>query len=237
MPILRLSHVGICVSDLERSQRFYCDQLGFTPQSKLHVKGEPSDTLLGLEHVDLRAVYLERDGVCIELLHFASPATEGTSHDGSINRLGLTHLSLRVSDLASTLAKLDAAGVAVDARSRIENPQLGSAAIFVRDPDGTRALVENAERDGVKVIIAGAGMSAALPGYCASLCSLPVIGVPVASGPLSGIDALLAIVSSDADMTLRAAVVGALGKGNLGTDNEMKLINALTVQPGARSEG
>jgi 5-(carboxyamino)imidazole ribonucleotide mutase len=62
-----------------------------------------------------------------------------------------------------------------------------------RDPDGTRELVENAERDGVRVIIAGAGMSAALPGYCASLCKLPVIGVPVASGALAGIDALLAI--------------------------------------------
>jgi phosphoribosylaminoimidazole carboxylase PurE protein len=62
-----------------------------------------------------------------------------------------------------------------------------------RDPDGTRSLVENAERDGIKVIIAGAGMSAALPGYCASLCKLPVIGVPVASGALAGIDALLAI--------------------------------------------
>ena len=63
-----------------------------------------------------------------------------------------------------------------------------------RDPDGTRALVERAERDGTGVIIAGAGMSAALPGYCASLCKLPVIGVPVASGALQGIDALLAIV-------------------------------------------
>lgn len=47
------------------------------------------------------------------------------------------------------------------------------------------------------------------------------------------VDALLAIVASDADMQLRAAVVGALGKSRLGTDNEMKLINALKVRPGA----
>ena len=81
-----------------------------------------------------------------------------------------------------------------------------------RDPDGTRALVENAERDGVKVIIAGAGMSAALPGYCASLCSLPVIGVPIASGPLSGIDALLAITQMPPGVPV--AAVGIDGAKN-----------------------
>ena len=60
-----------------------------------------------------------------------------------------------------------------------------------RDPDGTRKLVEEAKGKGVGVIIAGAGMSAALPGYCASLTDLPVIGVPIASGALQGMDALL----------------------------------------------
>lgn len=81
-----------------------------------------------------------------------------------------------------------------------------------RDPDGTRVLVENAERDGVRVIIAGAGMSAALPGYCASLCTLPVIGVPVASGALAGIDALLAIAQMPPGVPV--AAVGIDGAKN-----------------------
>jgi phosphoribosylaminoimidazole carboxylase PurE protein len=46
----------------------------------------------------------------------------------------------------------------------------------------------------VKVVIAGAGLSAALPGFAASLTDLPVIGVPFAVGPLNGFDALLATV-------------------------------------------
>ncbi|MEA1996707.1 MAG: 5-(carboxyamino)imidazole ribonucleotide mutase [Gemmatimonadota bacterium] len=62
-----------------------------------------------------------------------------------------------------------------------------------RSPDKTRDLIAQASERGIRVIIAGAGMSAALPGFCASYTSLPVIGVPVSSGPLGGIDALLSI--------------------------------------------
>ena len=73
LPIQRLTHVGICVSDLERSLAFYRDLLGFAPEHELEVEGEPTDTLLRLRGTKLKAVYLARDGVRIELLHFASP--------------------------------------------------------------------------------------------------------------------------------------------------------------------
>jgi 5-(carboxyamino)imidazole ribonucleotide mutase len=61
-----------------------------------------------------------------------------------------------------------------------------------RQPDQTARLVSGARAQGFKVIIAGAGLSAALPGFAASLSDLPVIGVPFAVGPLNGLDALLA---------------------------------------------
>jgi len=61
-----------------------------------------------------------------------------------------------------------------------------------RQPDQTADLVKNARKQGFKVVIAGAGLSAALPGFAASLTDLPVIGVPFAVGPLNGLDALLA---------------------------------------------
>ena len=61
-----------------------------------------------------------------------------------------------------------------------------------RQPDQTRDLVSGARGRGCKVIIAGAGLSAALPGFAASLTDLPVIGVPFAVGALNGLDALLA---------------------------------------------
>ena len=61
-----------------------------------------------------------------------------------------------------------------------------------RQPEQTSDLVKTARQKGFKVVIAGAGLSAALPGFAASLTDLPVIGVPFAVGPLNGLDALLA---------------------------------------------
>ena len=61
-----------------------------------------------------------------------------------------------------------------------------------RHPDQTADLVKGARKKGFRVVIAGAGLSAALPGFAASVTDLPVIGVPFAVGPLNGLDALLA---------------------------------------------
>src|SRR5713226_774053 len=63
-----------------------------------------------------------------------------------------------------------------------------------RQPDETAKMVKRAEQDGFKVIIAAAGMAAHLPGFCASLTTLPVIGVPLAGSDLNGMDALMSIV-------------------------------------------
>lgn len=62
-----------------------------------------------------------------------------------------------------------------------------------RTPDAVEAFAKNAEARGIKVIIAGAGMAAALPGVIAAQTTLPVIGVPI-KGMLDGMDALLSIV-------------------------------------------
>lgn len=62
-----------------------------------------------------------------------------------------------------------------------------------RTPREVEEFASNAEGRGIKVIIAAAGMAAALPGVIASMTTLPVIGVPIAS-TLDGMDALLAIV-------------------------------------------
>jgi 5-(carboxyamino)imidazole ribonucleotide mutase len=62
-----------------------------------------------------------------------------------------------------------------------------------RTPEDVVNYASGAERRGLKVIIAMAGLSAALPGVVAAHTTLPVIGVPIASGPLSGADALLSV--------------------------------------------
>ena len=63
-----------------------------------------------------------------------------------------------------------------------------------RQPSETADLAKDAMRRGIRVIIAAAGLSAALPGFIASHTSLPVVGVPISAGPLHGIDALLSMV-------------------------------------------
>lgn len=63
-----------------------------------------------------------------------------------------------------------------------------------RSPDRVAALARGAEVEGYRVIIAVAGLAAALPGVVAAHTRLPVIGLPVGVGPLKGLDALLAIV-------------------------------------------
>ncbi len=135
VPVLRLTHIGICVSDLDRSLRFYRDLLGFELEHDLHVEGEPTDTLLRLRDIVLDAVYLSRDGVRIELLRFhrppAPPPRTRTMHEP-----GLTHLSFRVADLDATLAALRAAGERVLDETVIRFPEWQSAACMIVDPDG-----------------------------------------------------------------------------------------------------
>ena len=63
-----------------------------------------------------------------------------------------------------------------------------------RNPEKTIALAQNAKAEGIEIIIAGAGLSAHLPGFIAAHTTLPVIGIPIASGALNGLDALFSIV-------------------------------------------
>jgi len=138
LPGLRVSHVGICVSDWKRSLRFYHDVLGFRYLHELTLAGEPSSTLLQLDEVAFRAIYLEREGLRIELLHYERPGCEAGAIPRPMNQLGLTHLSLRVDDLEAQLRRLAEAGVEVLEATRIDLPEAGVKAVFVTDPDGTR---------------------------------------------------------------------------------------------------
>jgi len=146
MPLLRVTHIGVCVSEIERSLRFYRDVLGFRYLSEIQVAGEPSNTLLQLPDVDLHAVYLERDGTRIELLHYRKPGHAVGMRPRPMNQLGLTHLSFRVDDLAATLQMIEKAGFAVLERTRIDIPAFEAGAVFITDPDGT--LIELVQSPG-----------------------------------------------------------------------------------------
>ena len=146
MAQLRVSHVGICVSDWRRSLRFYHDVLGFRYVRELELSGEPGSTLLQLEDVDFRAITLEREGVRIELLHYERPGHVCGQIPRPMNQLGLTHLALRVDDLDATVKELEEARVDVREETSIEVPEANARAVFITDPDGT--LIELVQQPG-----------------------------------------------------------------------------------------
>ena len=151
MAIQHLSDIGLCVADLAESLRFYTQGLGFRERHRLEVAGEHAERLLEIPGLDLEAVYLERDGVCVELLHYRAPGhvdddTQRSNAARPMNALGLTHLSLVTDDLDGDLDRLQAIGGRVLDRTRIDNPAYNSSVVFVLDPDGTR--IELVERPG-----------------------------------------------------------------------------------------
>ena len=78
-----------------------------------------------------------------------------------------------------------------------------------REPDELIEWTRGAEERDVKVIIAGAGMAAALPGMCAALFALPVIGVPLSGKNLDGMDATVAIDGAKNAAILAAKILAA----------------------------
>jgi phosphoribosylaminoimidazole carboxylase PurE protein len=83
-----------------------------------------------------------------------------------------------------------------------------------RQPEYTAHYAKNARKRGIKVLIAGAGMAAALPGVLASLTTLPVIGVPLAGSAFGGADALLAMVQMPGGVPVATVAAGRAGAKN-----------------------
>ncbi|MGE7775296.1 5-(carboxyamino)imidazole ribonucleotide mutase [Chitinophaga sp. NPDC101104] len=94
----------------------------------------------------------------------------------------------------------------------IENEMIVASAH--RNPDKVREIVVNAQSQGYGVIIAAAGMAAALPGVVSAYTSLPVLGVPLDGGLPGGIDALYSIVQMPAGLPVGTLAVGKAGARN-----------------------
>jgi 5-(carboxyamino)imidazole ribonucleotide mutase len=101
---------------------------------------------------------------------------------------------------------LDALGVAYEAKVVSAH----------RTPKRLYEYATGAAGRGLKIIIAGAGGAAHLPGMCASLTTLPVLGVPVLSKSLQGMDALLSIAQMPKGVPVGTLAIGEAGAGNAG---------------------
>ena len=97
---------------------------------------------------------------------------------------------------------------AADILDELEIPYDVTVCSAHRNPDRTAAYASGAAERGLKAIIAGAGLAAALPGVIAAHTTLPVIGVPCASGPLQGVDALYAIVQMPPGVPVACVGIG-----------------------------
>lgn len=124
------NHVGLCVTDRERSRRFYEGLLGFQFWWEL----DPPDTLTAAlvqlpEPLGVHATYLVRDGLVLELIDYSQRGVHAGS-ERVMDEIGLTHLSFSVSDLPGALAKVaEFGGAVVDAT-------VSEGSAMIRDPDG-----------------------------------------------------------------------------------------------------
>ncbi|MDH7641074.1 5-(carboxyamino)imidazole ribonucleotide mutase [Sphingomonas oryzagri] len=85
-----------------------------------------------------------------------------------------------------------------------------------RTPERLYEYAKSAKDRGLKVVIAGAGGAAHLPGMCAAMTPLPVLGVPVESKALSGMDSLLSIVQMPGGIPVGTLAIGKAGANNAG---------------------
>jgi phosphoribosylaminoimidazole carboxylase PurE protein len=99
---------------------------------------------------------------------------------------------------------------------RFKVPYEMTVASAHRSPERTKEYARTAHKRGLKVIIAGAGGAAHLAGAIAAETVLPVIGVPIDSSPLKGIDALLATVQMPGGVPVATVAVGKTGAKNAG---------------------
>src|SRR5580658_9178209 len=119
-----------------------------------------------------------------------------------------------VSILMGSKSDLDVMQSARDALSELGVSHEVRVLSAHRTPDALFEYVSNATARGVEVFIAGAGGAAHLPGVIAAKTIVPVLGVPIPSGHLLGLDALLAIVQMPRGIPVATFAVGKAGAGN-----------------------
>jgi lactoylglutathione lyase len=126
MAMKHFNHIGLTVTDIERSRGFYTGVLGFRYDRELRMTADQLGLLQLDPPSDIHAVYLMLDSITLELMQF----TGATPAAGSrvFNQTGLAHLSIAVEDIPEVLARVEEFGGTVVS-------DVGFAAI-IRDPDG-----------------------------------------------------------------------------------------------------
>jgi lactoylglutathione lyase len=137
-PEYRPSHFGLCVTDLDRSLRFYTEGLGFEAAERYELDSKEAVGLdLALEvpgHVQVVSQFIRLGGMAIELLGYATPTPHGKPST-SRGQIGLTHLSFYVDDRDAAADHLASLGATILEETRTSP---GIDLVFLADPDGVR---------------------------------------------------------------------------------------------------
>jgi len=127
------------------------------------------------------------------------------------------------------MTKTDIAKIAIIMGSKSDEETMAESSIILREfdinhefkivsahrtPDKMYEFAKNAKKNGIKIIIAGAGGAAHLPGMVAALTTLPVLGVPIESKSLKGMDSLFSIVQMPAGVPVSTFAIGKAGAKN-----------------------
>jgi catechol 2,3-dioxygenase-like lactoylglutathione lyase family enzyme len=149
MPIKHFLHVSIGISDPEKSVPFYRDILGFKLIAKLHYDKPGPAKVMGFDAADFTVWLMMRDGYRLELIHFEHPKSAPLPQRPRSNCLGLSHLTVGISDPEKTVAELKARGVKVWEHTigNFEEGAPGFMFLF-EDPDGFLIEAYMARLDG-----------------------------------------------------------------------------------------
>jgi lactoylglutathione lyase len=144
-------HIGICVSDIQRSLKFWCQGLGFDEvRGPVKIDDGWSDALEIGGPIELSARWITKGGYTFELLQFETPRPHGGA-SARRDQIGLTHFECQVDDLDRAIAHLQTCGASVIASTRTKTVFEGKVVelVFVKDPDGIRVeLTSRTPADG-----------------------------------------------------------------------------------------
>ena len=106
-----------------------------------------------------------------------------------------------------------------------------------RNPEGVREYALSAASRGLKVIIAGAGKAAALPGVVAAMTDLPVIGVPIRTSDLGGLDSLLSMVQMPSGVPVATVAINGARNAGILAAKILRMAGLATAKGAANSGG
>ncbi len=147
---IRLSHRGMCVSDIETSVRFYSEGLGFAPAEQFAMDDPALSTVMEVPGAVIRAQMVRNpQGVTFELLQFVRPEASGPRERRPNNQYGLTHLAFYVDEMDEAAERIRAAGGRVYAHTRATFPEGNTTMMYCTDPNGVRVeLMHNPDVPG-----------------------------------------------------------------------------------------